>query len=309
MGKKLTSTDYLIAFLFIFMFFCIIVAFFYGVNVGKTKAAEDYELKLQALMEEDVQEEELSSYHQQHLVSFYYNVYYPFRTFQTSWVTAINDIASGQDTRGVEAIKKLSKMASEVYTSVEVMVVPNQSPLLKDAQTNYLRALRLFQEADKRAQSLDVSGRELVQSLLGDAYITDAIHYAAQAQAEYYEAIVKWHDSVVVELEGIDQLADTGMSLSTWFSLPFNVQNSIVANALASNNLFGNYTPQDMTAVLASMIDNGTASNLGLSKLDEAVKLLHSTNAVRSGDYFTYKDMYFQDEVKPQLPFYFEPQQ
>jgi hypothetical protein len=308
MGKKLTSTDYLIAFLFIFMFFCIIVAFFYGVNVGKTKAAEEYELKLRAAAEEDVMEE-LSSYHQQHLASFYYNVYYPFRTFQTSWVTTLSDIASGQNTSGLESIRKLSRMASDVYSSVEVMSLPNQSPLLKQAQTNYLRALRLFQEADKRAESYDASGRELVQSLLGDAYITEAIHYAAQAQADYYEAIVRWHDSVVVELEGIDQLNDTGMSLDTWFALPFNVQNSLVANALAASDLMGNYTPQDMTAVLASMIDNGTAGRLGLGNLEEAVKLLHDTHAVRSGDYFTYKDMYFQDDVKPQLPFYFEPQQ
>jgi len=308
MGKKLTSTDYLIAFLFIFMFFCIIVAFFYGVNVGKTKAAEEYEIKLRATTEEEVSEE-LSSYHQQHLVSFYYNVYYPFRTFQTSWVTTINDIASSQNASGVEAIGKLSKMASEVYSSVEVMSVPNQSPLLKQAQTNYLRALRLFEEADKRAESYNVSGRDLAESLASDAYITEAMHYAALAQAEYYEAIVRWHDTVVVELEGIDQLADTGMSLAAWFSLPFNVQNSIVANAMANSDLLGNYTPQDMTAVLAAMIDNGTTARLGLNKLEDAVKLLHDTNAVRSGDYFTYKDQYFQDEVKPQLPFYFEPQQ
>lgn len=306
MGKKLTTTDYLIAFLVIFMIFCIIVAFFYGVNVGKSKAAEEYEPKLRALSEQNVPEE-LSSYHQQHLVSFYYNVYYPFRTFQTSWVTTINDISSGQYTNGLEAIKKLSKMASEVYTSVEVMSVPNQSPLLKQAQTNYLKALRLFQEADKRAEALNSNGRELIQALMSDAYIIDAIQYAAEAQAEYYESIVRWHDTVVVELEGIDHLADTELPLSTWFSLPFNVQNSIIANAMASNGLMANYTPQDMTAVLASMIESGTAGRHGLSKIEDAVKLLHDTNAVRSGDYFAYKDL-FIDEVKPQLPFYFESQ-
>src|SRR5690606_27528017 len=110
MGKRLTISDYLFAFLFIFMFFCIIVAFFYGVDVGNKRAAEHYEQLLKAQTAEPLPEE-LSSYHQQHLVSFYYNVYYPFRTFQSSWTNTLTNIGTEPPAEVRKAAKKLSETA------------------------------------------------------------------------------------------------------------------------------------------------------------------------------------------------------
>lgn len=303
MGKRLTISDYLFALLVIFMIFCIIVAFFFGVDVGKSKAAEQYEVKLRSLMD-DPPLDELGSYHQQHLVSFYYNVYYPFRTFQTSWTQTIGELVNVSGSEARSAIKKLSKSAEEVYRSIEVMAIPAQSPLLQEAQTNYVRSLRLFLEADARAQSYDGSGREIIDGLLTDPYITDAIKYATTAQNQYYKAIVYWHESVVVELDGMDKMSKTDMALDEWAKLPFNVQNSIVTQAMKDFEIFANYTPQDMTAVITSMVATGKSDTLSLNNVEEAVKLLHHTNAVRSGDFFKYRDAYFVDEIVPELPFY-----
>jgi len=303
MGKRLTVSDYLFAFLFVFMIFCIIVAFFYGVNVGKSKAEEQYRQLMQGQLDE-LPNEELTSYHQQHLVSFYYNVYYPFRTFQSSWTNTVAELSKSPSADVHVAIRKLSKTAKEVYQSVEIMTIPDQSPLLQQAQTNYLRSLRLFQEADARVQSYDGTNKELIGKLLQDPYIVEAIDHATTAQAQYYQAIVYWHDSVVVELEGMQDMSSTDLDLTEWAELPFNVQNSIVAQAMSDNGIFVNYTPQDLTAVIMAMIDSGRSKVLGLRTIEDAVTILHHTNAVRSGDYFFYRDAYFKDEIVPQLPFY-----
>lgn len=303
MEKRLTISDYLFAFLFIFMFFCIIVAFFYGVDVGRSKAAEQYGHLLNAQTEEPLKEE-LTSYHQQHLVSFYYNVYYPFRTFQTSWTNTWSAPVGEQASDVLTALKKLSNTAAEVYRSIEVMTLPDTSPLLQQAQTNYLRALRLFQEADERMKGVEGSGREIVESLFEDPYITEAVKFATTAQHQYYEAIVRWHESLVYELEGADQLGETDLSLAEWFQLPFNVKNSIITQAMLEHGIFASYTPQDMTAILVAMIDVGKTDSLGLRSIGEAVKLLHDTNAVRNADFFTYRETYFSHEVVPELPFY-----
>lgn len=309
MGKRLTITDYLIALLVVFLVFCMIVAFFYGVHVGKTQAEQKYEPLLKYQLQTSAFDDEQTAYHQQHLVSFYYNVYYPFRTFQTSWTKTMMDIHTGQETDARAAIKKMSSTAAEVYHSIETMTIPEKSPLLQHAQTNYLRSLRLFQEADTRLSNYSGPTRYAVQEFLEDPFIADAVGYALTAQAQFYEAIVKWHQSIAEEeLQGADRLHDIKMEIAAWAELPFNIQNSVVAQAMLEHRIFANYTPQDLTAVLEAMIDSGNAETLGWHNVQEAVKLLNDTNAVRSGDYFTYKDAYFRDEIMPQLPFYSEPQ-
>ena len=305
MGKRLTISDYLFAFLFIFMIFCIIVAFFYGVHIGKSKAATQYEQQLLGQME-DVLPDIQTAYQQQHLVSFYYNVYYPFRTFQSSWTNSLGDLLGAEPADTRAAIKRLSNSAEEVYRSIEVMTLPDHSPLLQHAQTNYLRSLRLLQEADVRADTYDGTSKDIIQELLQDPYIADALQYATTAQDQFYEAIVYWHESVVVELDGLEHLTSTDLSLAVWVQLPFNVQNSIVAKTMRDYAIFANYTPQDVTANIIAMIDAGKDQALGLRTIQEAVTLLRDTNAVRSGDFFSYRDAFFADEILPQLPFYDE---
>lgn len=300
MGKRLTITDYIFAFLFIFMFFCIIVAFFYGVNVGKTQAAEEYEQLLQA---EEELPEEIIAYHQQHLVSFYYNVYSPFATFQDAWFRELGKIAVGGTADVESSLRELSKIASESYQAIEEMKMPATSPLLQEAQTNYLRSLRLFKEVDQQFKGTPLSGLQAPQLLSDDPYIAEAIRYAVAAQDDYYEAIVRWHQSVVLEVNGVEALSQADVSLDEWQSLPFNVKNSIVAKSLNEHQIFAAYTPQDMTAVLSSMIETGRTDSLGLETVSDAIVLLHETNAVRSGDYFQYLNA-FEEEVMPQLPFF-----
>src|SRR5690606_21703293 len=132
---------------------------------------------------------------------------------QSSWTNTLTNLGTESPAEVRKAAKKLSETAKEVYASIETMTVPDTSPLLQEAQTNYLRALRLFQEADARlAESKQQdSSRQMIDALLADPYIVEAIHHATAAQDNYYEAIVHWHDSVVVEVHGIDQLGSSNL--------------------------------------------------------------------------------------------------
>ena len=135
------------------------------------------------------------------------------------------------------SLRKLSKIASESYQAIEEMKMPATSPLLQEAQTNYLRSLRLFKEVDQQFKGTQLSGLQAPQLLSDDPYIAEAIRYAVAAQDDYYEAIVRWHQSVVLEVNGVEALSQADVSLDEWQSLPFNVKNSIVAKSLnaASN--------------------------------------------------------------------------
>ena len=183
------------------------------------------------------------------------------------------------------------------------MTIPATSPLLQEAQTNYLRSLRLFQEVDKQLKDQPLSGFQVPYQLSNDPYIAEAMSYAASAQDDYYEAIVRWHASVVLELNGLDALSQGNLTLEQWHHYPFNIKNSAVAKAMHEHQIFASYTPQDVTAVLSAMIETGRTATLGLETVDEAIVLLHETNAVRNGDFFQYISA-FEEEVMPQLPFF-----
>lgn len=304
MDKRLTRTDYLFASLFIIMLVCVLGAFFVGLRTGQKQVEAKYE-KLQAAKVEAVREP--GAYEQQVLVSFYHTIYSPYREFEQKWFQTMSDIELHSTTVDAAAqLKELGKVASAQYDKLQSKSVPPSSPLLVQAQQNYMKGLKLFDEAlkDLAGKANTVKGAELVGNAGNNAYYLDARGYSLQAQKDYFDSIVKWNQSIDANYKPID--VSKKLPLTDWSQLSVNNKNDYIAALLLNQKWFKSFKPQDMTLRVDEFIASGEPKKLNVGDVQGAVELLIGTDAVRSGDFIRGKMKFYSSETLPQLPFFFE---
>ncbi|WJH34229.1 hypothetical protein N6H14_30735 [Paenibacillus sp. CC-CFT747] len=138
MNKRLTRSDYLFALLFIFMLFCTLGAFFYGLKLGAERTEARYEQQRKA---EETASKGLTAYHQSYLVSFYHTIYLPYKDFQNKWFQDLASIESdGSSVDPSSLLKELAKLAEEKAKSVEAGSAPETSPSCSPPIRNTSRA-------------------------------------------------------------------------------------------------------------------------------------------------------------------------
>lgn len=304
MSKQLSKTDYFLSFVFILMLVCIIAAFFYGVKIGKDSTEQRFEHLMQQSQELP---EELTSYDQKYLVSFYHTAFLPFRDFKKKWLEHLETIELRSHTADSEALlKELGKLADSIYEEIEVLAVPATSPKLNEAHANYLKSLKLFGEAMDQSELTRQSGNELVNALHDNEFVKEAIDYALTAQENFFESIKLWYEITYPEQSAWTWNEDRTISIDEWESMQFNSKNYVVSAYLNEKQIFNAFLPQDVTANIDLIINNGQLEKMGLHSISETVDTLIYTNAVRQGDYIHQKMRYYQNAIMPQLPFFEE---
>lgn len=303
MDKKLTRFDIMMVLGFIFALVVGVGAFFFGLQTGKEQTDAKYESIIAKLTDEKNQNN--VSYHQQQLVSFYHTVLLPFREFQDTWFAHAETIEAESGSTDADALlKELGRLAKEKAKEIRPTTIPGVSPLLKEAQENYLKSLTLFEAATGRLQN-GSEGAVLAETMRQEAYVAEAASYALQAQTQYYEAIWQWHKTQDPALTGGDLIMKENLTFAEWRRLPLNGKNVFLSRMLQQQGAFAPFYPQDV----ASRIDDlDAASKVGQLKLDElqsTVTTLLSTGAVRTNDYFTSKNKHYRNEKLPQLPFFY----
>ncbi len=304
MSKRLTLSDYIYTLIFIFLLVCVVAAFFYGLKVGKEHTLEKY---ADLINPPEVTEPALAAYHQQYLVSFYHTIYLPYREYQNNWFDHMSSIELRSSTTDTESVlKDLSESAAEAYADMLKSTVPENSPLLFDAHRDFLKSIKLFEDAAKQFKKTDKQGAALIVAIQDDAYFQEAQNFSLQAQEKYFKAILKWHEAVDPELKGTDKLKEKNLSLTDWQSLDLTIKNALVAKQMKEKAYFKPYLPQDVTIRIDEMMALGQHKTMNLTHLNEIIDMLIGTGAVRQGDYLRAKDRYYQSEVLPQLPFFIE---
>jgi len=301
MEKRLSRYEYIFSLVFILMLVCAVGAFFYGVKVGAEKTEAKYDQKQQKKTKQLA-----VAYSQQDLVSFYHTVLTPYREFQSSWFEKLDSIALHDGTTDAAGVlNELQKLADSKFNEVGELPMPEISPLLQNAQTNFLKSLKLFSEASGKfiAQANGLKGSILLNEIDKDAYFIEAKNFALQAESEYYEAIVKWHQSVDADYP--EQLLKLkSISLTSWKQAPLTLKNKWSANLLQSSKYYVSFDPQDLTARIDELILSGQAGKMKLTDVQSIVDLLVNTDAVRKGDFVRTKDKLYKDEKLPSLPFF-----
>ncbi|CAG7641513.1 hypothetical protein ACFQI7_11680 [Paenibacillus allorhizosphaerae] len=301
MEKRLNRTDYLFAATFIFMLVVALGAFFFGLRMGQDRAAVKYE---DLIVKQNDAAKGFTAYHQQYLVSFYHTIYAPYREFHKKWFDKMDELQSNRSSDASLIMKDLSKLANDNYSALGTKSMPDSSPLLQDAHKNYMKSLKLFSEALRgyTTKANAVTGPDLAGQLNGDAYLTEAKSFALTAEKQYYDAIVKWNESVNPQLKAID--SSKSLALKDWSELAFNMKNDYVAQQLSSGKTYAAFTPQDLTSRIDEMIVTGQAKKLNLNDVKQVIDLLIGTDAVRSGDFLRYKNRLYANETLPELPFF-----
>jgi hypothetical protein len=304
MDKRLTRTDYVFALMFIFMLVCILAAFFFGLKTGEKNVETKYEKMLTAKTEAAKLP---GAYDQQVLVSFYHTIYLPYAEFEKKWFQQLADIELRSTTvDSAAALKELGKIASDKYNALEGKTMPDSSPLLVEAQQNYMKSLKLFADALKSLQSKAnaMRGSDLIAAMNQDAFLIEAKSFALAAQKDYFDSIIKWNQTVDAGFKPID--TSKKISVAEWGQLSLNNKNNYISAIMADSKLFEPYKPQDLTIRIDDFIASGEAKKWNVTDIQQVVKLLVSTDAVRPGDFIKGKQKFYENETLPQLPFFFE---
>lgn len=298
MDKRLPRTELLFSLGFVFMLAVAVATFFLGMKIGTERTEARYAPK-----KEETLAPAVTAYQQQDLLSYYYTVYQPFRSFTGEWNREASKLKSGQTADPAKQLRALSSAANERYKEAERADMPAASPLLVNAQTNVLRSLKLFSETFNRHAGEAADAQTVIRRIGEDPLYREALDYALLAEKQYFDAMVLWGASLDPDYP--DQVPDgAGMAIETWNRLPLLLKNAIAAGLLKERRMLKDYYPQDLTARIDHFFESGQTDNFGIASVDEAVDILLRTEAVRSGDFLEKRSVYGSGELLPQLPMF-----
>lgn len=278
--------------------------FFLGLNIGidKTEAKYAY-LKTTPLGEENE-----SSYQQQDLVTFYYVVFQPYQQFKEDYLTLVDDMSrSTSKSVSADAMKEICEKAKASYEQIAAQSIADSSPLLKEAQTDYLRSLKLFEDSMDQIKTKAGSkkGAELAKVVSQDEFTVSAKNYGLQAQKKYYSSILKWTAKTKTGVP-TEFTIKNNIGTKEWTEYSLAVKNKAITDMMVNDQLYVSYLPQDLTAKIDQLIGSGKADALKLTSVASIVKVLTETDAVKNKEFVKWKSTYYASESLPELPFFAE---
>jgi len=303
MDKRLSRTDLGFSLMFLLMLVIAIGAFFYGVKIGGDRVrAEQAEA-----VEADAQSSPAApnAYQQQDLVSFYHTVFLSYREFENEWFSTLGKWKADSSVDLTASLKELAKTADAKYAKIKVDFISPSSPLLTEAQNDYLKSLKLFSESfsalAKNAGAM--SADELIRQLDAQAFFTEGRKYGLDGQNGYYTSMLKWGATVNPDIPG-EYHTPNILNLDQWNSLPLIIKNKVSADYLSGSQAFTEFLPHDLTARIDQFIQSGQAGKMKQTTIGSVAELLTGTDAVRSGDYLSNRASLYANELLPQLPFF-----
>jgi hypothetical protein len=306
MEKRLNRGDYLFSLVIVFMLVCVAGAFFYGVKIGRDKTETKYSV---IMKNQEEAARKPGAYDQQHLVSFYHSILVPYREFQLKWFDQLKQLDQGSPSLDPsDVMKDLSRLAAQKNETAYNVPMPSTSPLLVEAQQNYMKSLQLFSDTLKKYQS-KANGMHvnvLMTELEKDAFLMEAKRFALQGQQQYYAAMTKWNETIDPKVKGLELLSKSPVTTKEWSQMSLIVKNNAAANIVLNNRLYTSVYPQDITVRIEELIATGQAKKMNLNDISSMIDTLIGTNAIRQGDFIQRKQKYFNGETLPQLPFFSE---
>lgn len=301
MNSRTSRTQMLYTLGFILFLISAFASFFTGVKVGADKT----EAKYAQLAGHEATEEFSGSYQQQDLVTFYHNVFLPYREFKRNWNDQVDSLARSTDARqNAATLKNLSILADKQYDKVTQDSLFTNSPLLYESQLNVLKSLTLFSQASGKVTA-GSSGAEAAKLLRSDNFTASAVKFGLMAQKNFYDSMLKWGAKTNSAIPDASGELKT-LTFIQWKKMPLLLKNASIANIMLNREIYAGYDPQDITAKIDDMIYSGTASSLKLADIQSSVTLLISTGAVQEQDFIKWREQYYGKETMPQLPFFYE---
>lgn len=302
MERKKNRVELLFIIGFLFTLIIAFGTFFLGLRIGMDKTEAKYAY-LKAVPPED---ETSVSYQQQDLVTFYYIVFQPYQQFKEDYLAYVDDISRNKSHSEInDKLREIRQTADKQYEQIAAHSISDSSPLLKEAQTDFLKSLKLFKDSIGQVKSGDLNGSTVADMLASDTFTKNAKLFGLQAQKKYYSSILKWTAKTNSNVpSNISYRND--ITIKEWSKFSLSVKNKMVTDIMTNDKLFVSYLPQDLTAKIDQMIQSGKAKSLKLDSVSAIVKVLTETEAVKGKEFSKWKSAYYSSESLPELPFFTE---
>jgi hypothetical protein len=306
LDKRLTAFDYFVSLVIILLIVANVASFFFGVRYG----ANEMETKYLAIINKDKKpDRSKDSYHQEHIVSYYYNIFEPTRMFEEKWFTMYDALLYKESVGDIEdQLDQLRDSVNQEYDRVRASTMPASSSYLVDAQKNALKSLTLFKEslAVLSQAASTVSQDELLKRINKEPNYIEARNFALLARQMYFTAIVEWNKTINSQLKGVALVNKKDVSIAEWKSMNLNLKAQTMSQLMTAEKHYTLALPLDYVGKLDEMVRTGQAESLNLKTAGGALQTLISTKAVRNGDFPTMKEKFYGSEFLPALPFYSE---
>ncbi|MFM1652757.1 hypothetical protein ACI7RC_11740 [Brevibacillus sp. B_LB10_24] len=268
--QRLKKTDYLLTYMIIITFASFVCGFFLGASVIKGKI----------YAEQSVQSDRKAQgmYPDKDFIAYYYNVYKPMQEFKAEY------LRMNSQQEADTSSQQLRKLVKKTLQEVEKAGVPETSPLLLQAKHEYIQSLKAYTE--------DAGNSEFDTAWL-------------RAEADMYKAVATWEQLYVTKKSASLEVPKS-ISFSQWKEYPFHYRNYISAEYLYQTKKLVEYRPVDLTAKLDSVIANDQAASLGWTDVPFAIRVLMTTDAVRSGDFSALRKQVYPKVAFPEMPLFTE---
>lgn len=301
MSSRLSKIDFFVVFMILLSLACLIGGFFLGANFSRSKAEAEFQRFLAEINEEE-SENALLKYSHTDFVSFYHQVYLPFKEFRTRVIPFLEHAEhSVEPQQLIDESTELRRIVSSVKKEIENAKVPQTSPLLQKSQAQFILALQAFEQSFQDISSLDKDEIEQVFNLIqGEAFLSGK-DYWLEGQKLFYEALILW-ESFFVSKESPQFIENpTNYTLRDWSALSFHQKNDLIAKLLAELQLVTLYNPEDVAVYINSLAANSHQDKQ--QKVLEAVRFLSASDSIRAGEFLTRINEY-EAEALPMIPLF-----
>lgn len=284
MSNRLSKADFFVIFMILLSLACLIGGFFLGANIGKGKAEKEFNRYVEDMSVQGLDTDSLNYSHTD-FVSFYHQVYIPFKEFRNAYIDFEQQVQDPDQTlKELSKSVDMQKLTINVKKELESAHIPNTSPLLQQSRKEYILALQAYELGFKNLFSLDNEQAEPVHTLIQewDDFLVGKNHWL-KGQSLFYEALVLW-ESFFVTKENPKLVENaSNYTLHEWAQLSFHHRNDLIAKVLADQKIVTTFNPEDVTVYLDALSKH---SNLNKQqKVVEALQFLIASNSIRQGEF------------------------
>ena len=306
MTKRLSRQEYLVIYMIILSFACLIGGFFLGASVVQSKMNEQINQLQQAnnqMQQNDQLIKEKKLYREQDFTSYYYGFYQPIESFKEDYFLYVANLQG----KTIEGQKKhhqdFLKIIQAKLKQLEPAIVSTTSPLLVDAKAEYIASL----------QTLKTSIQKVIDDPQGNTYTAQDIaaqrHLQAfttkwlEAQKKMYHAIALWEQIYVLQ-HSISEVDISSVSEDNWDRLPFHYRNYLSARYMQNMHVLPQFVPHDVTAKIDLIRKKKEFESRGWQNIAIGVNVLIASNSVQAGDFSNLNKSLYPVLKLPEMPLF-----
>lgn len=303
MNKRLTKSEFLVAYMIIITLACFVGGFFFGARYMKAAIEEQQAAAAEAQKQAQEQEKMLREqklYSEQDFIRFHYAVYAPLLELKQAHFDKMADWSRMDKQQRTDSLNQLAETAKETIKQLEKPVPLATAPLLIQSQSIFRDGVRAYLDSMEQLlsdQNSNALGPDEIASRL-----TLSQNSWLKGQELVYQALAAWESSYVTKQPM--PKAPMTVSIAQWKQYPFHYRTYLAAAALTHHQKWTAYNPEDLTARLDMLVSSNEWQSLGIRDVDAAIRLLTATGAVHGGDFKQLQIKLYPAVKTPELPIF-----